>query len=240
MASSSKTLVRQNAVADSVAEQGSSAEEVSCLAMIERIKKDHMQELEEQEDLFKEALQETSEFKKAADTLEWYIARLKATYKRALEAVETYGAAWPNLTRMYKPDPDGGYTLLVWMQDDIELSEDQVRTMEADRASFYREHGLHPMHPLERQANRLRLLLNKEVKNNVLPFRVINHMKLTFENDIGDFRTLSVTTSACVKQAINGLKCVEGACDVLRDTLWDRDLTLPIVHPNKRRRVFSE
>ena len=210
----------------------SSAEEISCLALIERIKKDHMTELEEQEDLFKEARQEASEFKKTADTMEWYIAHFKAECKRALEGVEALEAAWPNLTRRGMPQPGDDF---VWTQTGTKLSADQVETMEADRASFNSQSLLNSLYL---QAHRLKLPLNKAAKNKAVPFRVLNHMQLTIENDIRkDTEGISVYDSSERLRAIKDLKRVLATCDVLRDTLWDKSLTLPIVHPNKRRRV---
>ena len=209
-------------------------EEIMCMAMIERIKSDHMRDLEDQEDLFKEARQQASEFKKVADTLEWHIDRMKAAYKQALGHVETFEADWSNCVWTYM----GAESAPLWKKYDTALTEDEVKTMRAECASLDSELSIHSLLLQRTAAANLKLLLNKATKKEALPFRVANHMKLTIENDltirVSDW---NVHDSIDRQRFIKTLKSAVAACDTLRETLWDKDLTLPIVHPSNRRRL---
>lgn len=81
----------------------------------------------------------------------------------------------------------------VWKRDDgTALTNDEVKTIEADKVSFDIEFSPRSLFV---QTNLLKVLLNKAAKTEALPFRVANRMKLIVKHDIGDMRRLSAHTS---------------------------------------------
>ena len=203
-------------------------EEITCLKMIERLKKDHMQELEEQEDLFKEARQEASEFKLFADTIEFLLGHFKELCVPMLEATMSFCADYPELTSLYQTSTD----TTVWCRDGVNMTEEQTKDMENRRAACYAAWDGASARELH---SAMKSTLNKASKGNEVPSRVVNHLKLILVHDMEPFG-FGFYTAAQQLRAIKLFERTIAACDTLRDTLWDQDLTLPIVHPSKRRR----
>jgi len=208
----------------------SSEEELSCITLIERIKKDHMAELDEQQELFMESQQTQTPFKEAADTIECHVNHLRRQYLRVITALELIQTEYTD----HRREVNQSTGLHVNTLGGVPMSDADVARMENRLQAFKEHHHLFEIIDVQRG---LMKHLRWHTKRRVLPARVSNH--LAFEATHG---LLGWSTSFSVEQGwmrlflIEKLKKHVKMCGTLVDTLWDKELTLAIVHPSKRRR----
>eukprot|EP01046_Picozoa_sp_COSAG06_P048123 COSAG06_NODE_7131_length_2619_cov_2.425397_2_plen_217_part_00 len=200
--------------------------------LTERLNRDHTAELDEQLNLFADSRQKPTAFLQLADTQEFLIQRLKNTYCEMIRAARTLESQllterqkWNVVSRRYE-----------WVgQDGNKLSDEAAKEAKA-RVREYQDAV-----DIERVFNMkssTRAALNKALKSDDVPHRVVNRMLLVLKHDFSDFGACTMFEGATpVKQAINGWSKCMRACDDMIDILWDKSLTLSIQHPSKRRRT---
>jgi hypothetical protein len=198
-----------------------------------RLNHDHNAELDKQEQLFATSRQKPTAFLQLADTLEFLVHRLKDAYCEMIRAATTLQnqlpterQKWNDVSRLYE---------WVKSRDGNKLSDEAVKEAKA-RVQEYQDAV-----DIERVFNMqssTRSALNKALKTQDIPYRVVNRMLLVLKNDFSDFGACTLFDGAtALNPAINGWsKCVR-ACDEMIDILWDKSLTLSSQHPSKRRRT---
>ena len=199
-----------------------------------RLNRDHNAELDEQQQLFADSRQKPTAFLQLADTLEFLVQRLKDTYRKMHRAATTLQIQlptecqdWNDVTRRYE---------WVKSRDGDKLSDEAVKEAKA-RVQEYKD-AVDTERVLNMQSS-TRAALNKALKTDDIPHRVVNHMLLALKHDIDkDVHYCSCYHGALtLKLGIDrALSCMR-ACDKMIDILWDKSLTLSIQHPSKRRRT---
>jgi hypothetical protein len=197
-----------------------------------RLNHNHNAELDEQEQLFATSRQKPTAFLQLADTQEFLIQRLKDTYCEMIRAATTLQSQLPTEREKYN-NVSGLYE---WVgQDGNKLSDEAVKEAKA-RVQEYQDAV-----DIERVFNMqssTRSALNKALKTQDIPYRVVNRMLLVQKHDFSDFHACGWFHGAtALNQAINGWSKCMRACDEMIDILWDKSLTLSIQHPSKRRRT---
>ena len=198
-----------------------------------RLNRDHNAELDEQQQLFADSRQKPTAFLQLADTLEFLVQRLKDTYRKMHRAATTLQIQlptecqdWNDVTRRYE---------WVKSRDGDKLSDEAVKEAKA-RVQEYKD-AVDTERVLNMQSS-TRAALNKALKTDDIPHRVVNRMLLVLKHDFSDFGACAMFHGAdTLNRAINGWSKCMRACDGMIDILWDKSLTLSIQHPSKRRRT---
>ena len=199
--------------------------------LTERLNRDHNAELDEQQQLFADSRQKATAFLQLADTLEFLVQRLKDTYCEMIRAATTLQGQlpterekWNNMSHLYE-----------WVgQDGNKLSDEAAKQAKA-RVREY-QHAVDIERVFKMQSS-TRVALNKALKTQDIPYRVVNRMLLVLKHDFSDFGACTVFAGATINRAINGWSKSMRACDKMIDILWDKSLTLSIQHPSKRRKT---
>ena len=201
--------------------------------LTERLNRDHNAELDEQQQLFADSRQKATAFLQLADTLEFLVQRLKDTYCKMHRAATTLQGQLPterekynNMSRLYE-----------WVgQDGNRLSDEAVKEAEA---RFWEYKRAYDTERADKLKSSIRAALNRALKTDDIPHRVVNHMLLALKHDID--KDMYYCTCYHGAKTLNpgidrALSCMR-ACDDMIDILWDKNLTLTIQHPSKRRKT---
>ena len=201
--------------------------------LTERLNRDHNAELDEQQQLFADSRQKPTAFLQFADTMEVLINKAKDTYCKMHRAATTLQSQLPTEREKY----NDATRLYEWVgQDGNRLSDEAVKEAEARLWEYKRAYDTDRAHKLK---SSIRAALNKALKSDDVPHRVVNRMLLALKHDIDV--DLHYCTCYHGPNTLNYgiailLSCMR-ACDDMIDILWDKSLTLPIQHPSKRRKT---
>ena len=199
-----------------------------------RLNRDHNAELDEQQQLFADSRQKATAFLQLADTMEFLVQRLKDTYRKMHRAATTLQIQLP--TQREKFSHVTG--LSEWVgQDGDKLSDEAAKEAEARLREYKQAYNPNRVRKLK---SSIRAALNKALKTDGIPHRVVTHMLLALKHDIDD-DGLHYCSGYHGADTLNprigsALSCMR-AFDEIIDILWDKSLTLSIQHPSKRRRT---
>ena len=114
------------------------------------------------------------------------------------------------------------------------MSDADVARMENILQAFQKHHHIFEIIDVQRG---LMKHLRWHTKRQVLPARVSKHLLIEATHGLPGWSTpYSIDEGWMRLFYIEKLKNHVKVCDTLVDTLWDKELTLAIVHPSKRRR----
>lgn len=198
-----------------------------------RLNRDHNAELDEQQQLFADSRQKATAFLQLADTMEFLVQRLKDTYCKMHRAATTLQSQLPTQREKYNHVTH----LSEWVnQDDDKLSDEAAKEAKACVRKYWQAYDYERVRKLK---SSIGAALNKTLKTDETPHRVVNHLLLALKHDLDDDKHLcsyfhgAETLNRGIRSA---LSCMRG-CDEMIDILWDKGLTLSIQHPSKRRRT---
>eukprot|EP01043_Picozoa_sp_COSAG02_P028863 COSAG02_NODE_1770_length_10993_cov_48.074995_8_plen_211_part_00 len=198
----------------------------------ERLNRDHNAELDEQLRLFADSRQKATAFQQLADTIEILTNKLKDTYCKMHRAATTLQGQLPTERQRW----NGASRQWEWVgQDDNRLSDEAVKEAESHLSKYEQAWDFGRLGKLR---SSMQTVLNKALKTEDIPHRVVNSLMLTLKHD---FPTVGWRSSFLGATSLNSgigdaLRCMR-TCDEMVDILWDKSLTVSLQHPSKRRRT---